>query len=379
LSLRDYLSDLGKILEGGLSGDPGKVRSYAEHLRDRLKDNGEDDAAKRIDRVLHSRSGRIVKAAQAHETSRIPVDSESRLPMAEVEEIDDEASAPVLSESTQASVDRLVRYIQAAGRLSAEDVQASASVLLYGPPGCGKTMLARHIAHRLGLPLITARIDTLISSYLGSTSKNLRLLFEHAMSRPCILFLDEFDALGKMRDDSQELGELKRVVISLLQNIDAMGSDHVLVAATNHEHLLDRAIWRRFNYKLQLTLPDRVARETIIRNTLRDRCADDTPSVLSYITPDLSGAELREVCVDALRAALLDGKARVDEKGLLEAIHHCRPTATQWAQLPTSERVAHLLQLSGHGLTQEQVGRLVGVSQSRVSKILGERENTDAE
>src|SRR4029077_10470965 len=107
------------------------------------------------------------------------------------------------------------------------------SLLIYGPPGCGKTQLARHVAEELHLPLLTARVDTIVSSYLGNTSKNIRSLFEHAMARPCVLFLDEFDAIAKLRDDQHELGELKRVVISLLQNIDALDSSITLIPATD--------------------------------------------------------------------------------------------------------------------------------------------------
>ena len=130
-------------------------------------------------------------------------------------------------------------------------------MLLYGPPGCGKSRLARYTARKLGLELYVARLDGLISSYLGSTSKNIRALFEFASRTPCVLFLDEFDAIAKLRGDTQELGELKRVVNSFIQNLDTLGTQSVVLAATNHEVLLDAAVWRRFSYRLELSYPGR--------------------------------------------------------------------------------------------------------------------------
>jgi len=100
-----------------------------------------------------------------------------------------------------------------------------------------------------------ARLDGLISSYLGSTAKNIRALFDFAAKTPCVLFLDEFDAIAKVRSDAQEMGELKRVVNSFLQNLDTLGRQSIVLAATNHETLLDAAVWRRFTYRLALTLP----------------------------------------------------------------------------------------------------------------------------
>ena len=129
------------------------------------------------------------------------------------------------------------------------------SLLLYGPPGCGKTSIAYYLAHRLGLPLVTARLDALISSLLGNTAKNLRRVFDFANRQPCVLFLDEFDAIAKARDDQHELGELKRVVNSLLQNMDTYCQHGVLIAATNHQELLDDAIWRRFQTVIEVPKP----------------------------------------------------------------------------------------------------------------------------
>lgn len=120
------------------------------------------------------------------------------------------------------------------------------TLLLHGPPGSGKTLLAKHIARELNMPLYLVRFDSLISSYLGQTASNLKHIFTFAAHNRAIIFLDEIDAIAKSRTDTSDLGELKRVVISLLQNIDSQNSKSLIVAATNHPQVLDTAIWRRF-------------------------------------------------------------------------------------------------------------------------------------
>ena len=139
--------------------------------------------------------------------------------------------------------------------LRSYDLQPRNRVLLAGEPGNGKTSLAEALAHALMVPLVVARYDGLIASYLGETASRLRKLFDYVRTRACVLFFDEFDTIGKERGDLHETGEIKRVVSSLLMQIDDLPSHVVVVTATNHPELLDRAVWRRFQLRLELPRP----------------------------------------------------------------------------------------------------------------------------
>lgn len=129
-------------------------------------------------------------------------------------------------------------------------------IMLVGDPGTGKTSYAEALAERLMLPLYLVRYDALIGSYLGETAMRLRQLFDFVSSRKCILFFDEFDTIGKERGDAHELGEIKRVVSSLLLMTDSLPSYTIVIGASNHPELLDRAVWRRFQIRVELPMPD---------------------------------------------------------------------------------------------------------------------------
>jgi SpoVK/Ycf46/Vps4 family AAA+-type ATPase len=161
----------------------------------------------------------------------------------------------VLSAGVQSVVRELVEEHHRQELLRSYSLHPRNRVLLTGPPGNGKTSLAEALARSLSVPLIVARYEGLIASYLGETAGRLRLLFDHVRSRACVLFFDEFDTLAKERGDVHETGEIKRVVSSLLLQIDNLPSHVVVVTATNHPELLDRAVWRRFQVRLELTAP----------------------------------------------------------------------------------------------------------------------------
>lgn len=360
--IRGYMFDLAKIVEGASNGDLAKVAAYAESLGARLEADGEMAAAKRIRQILGKSKAGAITVARGHHAP-LPVDTESRLPVADEERPARGDVTVVLAEDVRKVVDRFFIYFRAADRLIVNGVGVSPSLLMYGPPGCGKTQLARMIAAELGYPLITARSDALISSYLGSTAKNLRSLFEHAASRPCVLFLDEFDALAKMRDDDRELGELKRVVISLMQNIDAMGRDHVLLAATNHEHLLDPAIWRRFAYKLHLKEPDFDCRRAMIQHFLGRFGRPETAEIAAALGEGMSGAHLRDIAEDAMRAAIVAGRESVVSRDLVDRMAGGRPLAEQLKVVHTALP----------RMRQTKLAQLFGITQGYVSQLLSQR------
>jgi SpoVK/Ycf46/Vps4 family AAA+-type ATPase len=139
--------------------------------------------------------------------------------------------------------------------LRAHGYQPRHKVLLSGPPGNGKTSFAEAIAEALSLPFFVVRYDAIVGSYLGETNTRLRKLFDYVKTRPCVLFFDEFDSIGKERGDTHETGEIKRVVSFLLMQIDQLPSYVLTIAATNHAELLDRAVWRRFQAKIAFPQP----------------------------------------------------------------------------------------------------------------------------
>lgn len=194
-------------------------------------------------------------------------------------------------------------------------------ILLQGPPGNGKSTLAEAIAEMLYAPMYIVRYDGVIGSYLGETASRLNKLFEFVKTRQCVLFFDEFDTIGKERGDIHETGEIKRVVSSLLLQIDDLPSHVIVIAATNHSELLDKAVWRRFQVRLNLPKPNKnQIKEWFIRFEKKiDKELGYKPSYFQDNLNGLSFAELEEFCLDIQRKHILqlpdaNIKKIIDEK-----------------------------------------------------------------
>lgn len=293
----DYSSEVLKIVEGALKSDKTKVASYTKLLIEKLQENNEIRLANSFLKIL-SNSSIVMKQMATGELTQIPIDQESRLPIADIiysnQAIDVQI---VLNSSAYEQVDKFLVYYNNVDKLMKSGIDIPNTILLYGPPGCGKSKLASYICSKIKMPLVTARLDGMISSYLGNTSKNIRAIFEYAQTVPCILFLDEFDAIAKVRDDNNELGELKRVVNSLLQNIDQLKNGSIIIAATNHEHLLDPAVWRRFGFKIPIDVPDDASRKSLVSLFLpENNLSEKEKQILSLSFKGLSGSDIEEIC-----------------------------------------------------------------------------------
>ncbi len=293
-----FMNEVFRIVSGALRLDTQKVRSYTAFLAEKLEKSGDLNSAERLRKLL-SESDHQLRPAGITATRAVPVDSDSRFPLIEVSKVSHMAEPRIVLPSAQWQVvNEFLSVAKSHAQLEAQGITTSLSLLLFGPPGCGKSRLARHIASELGLDLCVARLDGVISSYLGSTAKNIRALFDFASRTPCVLFLDEFDAIAKLRGDNQELGELKRVVSSFIQNLDFLGAQSIVLAATNHEELLDAAVWRRFSYRIELGYPTAEQRLTLWSQFLRtiDFTQEET-ELLVDLSEGFSGADVNEVCL----------------------------------------------------------------------------------
>jgi SpoVK/Ycf46/Vps4 family AAA+-type ATPase len=181
-------------------------------------------------------------------------------------------------------------------------------VLLIGPPGNGKTSLVEALAEALVVPLLVVRYESIVGSYLGDTASHLKKLFEYASARKCVLFFDEFETLGKERGDPHETGEIKRVVSSLLLQIDNLPSHVMVVGATNHGELLDRAVWRRFQIRMNLPLPTQAALTEWFEKFERriNASLNYSPSELAKKLYGSNFAEAEEFAVSAYRQYILE-------------------------------------------------------------------------
>ena len=238
----------------------------------------------------------------------------------------------ILPESVQRPIHELVEEHQRRDLLRSYGLEPRHRILLIGPPGNGKTSLAHALAHTLMVPLFVVRYEGIVGSYLGETAGRLAQLFAYVRTRPCVLFFDEFETLGKERGDQHETGEIKRVVSSLLLQIDDLPAHVITVTATNHQELLDRAVWRRFQLRLTLSAPSRRQLETWFENF-----ADNAPAPLGYAPRTLaekllgrSFAEAEEFGTDLLRRWVLAQPDATDMKDIIR---------TRLSQLANQARV----------------------------------------
>ena len=243
---------LCELIKFGLMKDDASFRKAAEAICAEERSKQHVVLANKINELLNTSQHRMEKPSQVVSTSNGVTNSlfQEKIPVKRFDNL-------LLPEGVYKSCKSLVEEQLRADLLRSYGLEPRNKVLLIGPPGNGKTSLAEAIAESLMVPLLTVRYENIIGAYLGETASRLSKLFEYAKTRHCVLFFDEFDTIGKERGDQHETGEIKRVVSSLLMQIDGLPSYVVTIAATNHDSLLDQAVWRRFQIKVELPKPTR--------------------------------------------------------------------------------------------------------------------------
>jgi SpoVK/Ycf46/Vps4 family AAA+-type ATPase len=214
----------------------------------------------------------------------------------------------------------LIREYRRADEIHRHGLSIRSKLLFCGPPGCGKTISAEVFAAEIGLPLFTVKLDRLISSYLGETATNVRKIFEFARTQPCVLFLDEFDALARARDDASDHHELRRVVNSLLLFIDRIRPKGFLIAATNLDGSLDPAVWRRFDEVVWFDRPDRAAIGRYLKLKFRNAKLAFDPSAHLDALADYTYAELERICLGAIKGSIIDRRKEVRERDFTRSL-----------------------------------------------------------
>lgn len=305
------------------------VRRQVERLRDAIAARGEVKEAESLTGLLSAAGrqapmspNRLVRSRGAFGGGEaltpqvgLPVDRETAVPLASVVfPGDTDPEPPILAADLRNAVRGLVDEWRSRERLEALRVEIVRSCLVYGAPGTGKTRLALWICRELKLPAVVAKLDGLVSSFLGTTSRNIGQLFAFAARYQCVLLLDEFDAIAKVRDDPQEVGEIKRVVNTLLQNLDSRRQTGLTIGVTNHEALLDSAVWRRFDAQLAVPKPSFEARLEIVRRLIPPLAFEDVEMrLLAWLSEGMSGADLESLILSLKKAVVL----RVEEVDLV--------------------------------------------------------------
>lgn len=243
----------------------------------------------------------------------IPKDSEKGFPLLHISEQYYNFNDLVVTDEINQGLECIIAENKSAKKLSSYGLRPKNKILFCGPPGTGKTLCAKILGSVMGRPFAHIMFDSIVSSYLGETAINLRKIFDFIENNALVVLFDEFDIVGKSRDDPHESGEIKRVVNNFMQMLDGLGGQSIIVAATNHQHLLDKAIWRRFDDIIYFDLPDIKRRKLLFEKYLKvlQRSTDFTLDQLAKETNHYSAADIAQICEDALRRCIINDNGSI--------------------------------------------------------------------
>jgi SpoVK/Ycf46/Vps4 family AAA+-type ATPase len=312
---------LRQVVRAGTAGDQQAFREASEALIREEREKQHHLLANDLEGILYG-SIRPAGKAELGLRQRVPTDQERGLALLDVREPTRGLDDVVLADANRQAIESILEEHRRVDLLRSYGLRPVQRLLFYGPPGCGKTLTAEVLATELGRPLALVRVESVVSSFLGETSANLRKVFDFIEANELVALFDEFDAIGKERADASEHGELKRVVNAFLQMLDGYQGKSLIVAATNHEQMLDSAIWRRFDETLRFERPSREQLAQLLRAKLRGvrrGFEPDSEAVLDMFG-SMSHAQVERVLRRAIKAMVLRGQEFLEIRHLETAL-----------------------------------------------------------
>lgn len=272
--------------------------------------------------LFTNQNGNSSKEKRFKNEQPIPRDSEKGFPLLEIKKYTIDFEKLILSNETKNQLEQIIQEFKDSDILSTYNLSHKKKILLCGKPGTGKTFSVQAISSVLNLPLVYVRFDSIISSYLGETASNLRKVFDFIENGTWIVLFDEFDIIGKNRDDIHEHGEIKRVVNNFLQILDNFQGNSILFAATNHQSMLDSAIWRRFDEIVYYELPNEELRTRLFENYLRPIKKEKNLNFFNLMreSKGLSPSDIKMIVEEAIKKVVIQSKNIISQKELDESM-----------------------------------------------------------
>ena len=382
-----YFNIIQTLCRAAGSDDKENVEYNIQRLAEAYLKDGHEKEAKTLERILKSTQkekpmvAETISASSALEGEEltqktpIPVDKETSAAILDV--IFDEGlplEEPLFNDQIKEAVDSVVLEWTNYGKLVQMNATPSRSCLIYGEPGTGKTHLAKWIAKRVGLPVVLAKLDGIVSSFLGTSSRNISNLFKFANRYKCVLLLDEFDAIAKLRDDPQEVGEVKRIVNTLLQCLDERNEMGFTIGVTNHEQLLDPAIWRRFDVQIEIPKPSAQVVPMLVKKFLAPLEYNEAEVLfLSWCLQGATGADVQKMANWLKRMSIIpeyknQSLIRLMQRYVLLNTGRISKMVKEALEKPLDEVVRNILN-DNPSLKQKDLAEIFNLAPSSISKL----------